>query len=964
MSLEPAATKPTTIGPYRVEREIARGGMGIVYEARDLRLDRTVAIKAMPDDVAADPERMARFEREARVLASLNHPNIAGIYGLEESEGRRYLALEHVQGETLADRLRRGPLPVGEAIDLCIQIAAGIEAAHEAGVVHRDLKPGNVMITPGDTAKVLDFGLAKGRVAPESGILDSPAIPSSPGLPNSPTLASPTPFPQSPTMAHSPTLAHSPTFGAATMPGVILGTAGYLSPEQARGKPVDRRTDIWSFGCVLYECLTGKLAFDGETVSDTIAKILEREVDWTALPKNTPPRVTELLHRCLEKDARRRLRDIGDARLALEEVKTGRGAAGTDVPGADAAARARSRRRAGRIAVALPLGAFILGLLVGGLFLGRRLGDGDGGGVKRLSVTFPADLRVLGMGMTPDERHFIAIAAPKDAKSGSDTDNRLYMRTVDGNAFEPVKGTERIQAFNVSPDSRWIQFTARPSERSPEIRIFKMPVDRSLPPAPVVKREDDWSGNGMYRESGTLLFATANGREYVEVSLEDGTVSKPKKFVLAGFDGAFAFSGPYSLPGDRAALIAATYYEKGLYQQSIGAVDLENGEVKILTANAGSAKYLEPGYLLFTRGDALLAARFDPKKLELKGSPVALLDGLRMNASWGHAGYQLTPGGTLLHAPGGNAAKDRHLTIIDPQGKVSEWSGERQPFEASVSLSPAGDRVASVVANTGAIYEIWISERGRPNSRRIVAIEGVDCSMPTWSPDGSKIAYIRTARNDEDGVYVVDADGTGTPRRIAKGSREAQIIPTSWFPDGTQILVTAVKMGKPGLGMVAASGADELDPRDLLPGPGRKGMGRFSPDGRAMAYMSDEMGSFDVFVCAWEGGGPVGPSVAVSSGGGGSPVWSRDGSRLYYLSPQNKMMSAAIQRAPRLTVSQPVEAWDLDQLRIVPQGGGIPLFDALPGGGMVAIRKGDAEDDITRFEVVLNFDEELKTRVR
>jgi predicted Ser/Thr protein kinase len=393
MSLNPTSTKPSTIGPYRVEREIARGGMGIVYEARDTRLDRTVAIKAMPEDVASDPERMARFEREARVLASLNHPNIAGIYGLEESEGRRYLALEHVQGETLADRLRRGPLPIGEAIEVCIQIAAALEAAHEAGVIHRDLKPGNVMITPGDAVKVLDFGLAKGRVAAESGMFDSPAIPSSPGLPNSPTMAASPTFAQSPTMAHSPTFAHSPTIGAATMPGVILGTAGYLSPEQARGKPVDRRTDIWSFGCVLYESLTGKLAFDGETVSDTIAKILERDVDWNALPKNTPPRVTELLHRCLEKDARKRLRDIGDARLALEEVKAGHGAAMAGTAAAGAASQARSRARAGRIATGVALGAFLLGLLLGGALLGRRANGPRP--VTRLAATLAAPVRPL-----------------------------------------------------------------------------------------------------------------------------------------------------------------------------------------------------------------------------------------------------------------------------------------------------------------------------------------------------------------------------------------------------------------------------------------------------------------------------------------------------------------------------------------------------------------------------------------
>ena len=282
------------IGPYRIERELARGGMGIVYLAHDTRLNRAAAIKALPDDVASDPDRLARFKQEAQVLASLSHQNIAGIYGLEESEGRRYLALEYIEGETLAERIARGgPLPVEEAIDTCLQIAAGVEAAHEGGIIHRDLKPGNVMITSNGGVKVVDFGLAKGKVATGS----------------------------NPATESSRTLTASP----ATMPGAVIGTARYLSPEQARGRPVDRRTDIWAFGCVLYECLTGKVAFEGETVSDTIARILVGDVNWGRLPKSTPRRMRELLQRCLEKDASKRLRDIGEARLALEEVKAERG---------------------------------------------------------------------------------------------------------------------------------------------------------------------------------------------------------------------------------------------------------------------------------------------------------------------------------------------------------------------------------------------------------------------------------------------------------------------------------------------------------------------------------------------------------------------------------------------------------------------------------------------------------------
>lgn len=292
--------KSNLIGPYRLDRELARGGMGIVYLAHDTRLNRTVALKALPDDVASDPDRLQRFEREARLLASLSHPNVATIYGIESGEGRRFLALEYIEGESLAARLAQGPLSIDETLEIGAQIAAGIEAAHEAGIIHRDLKPSNVVIAAGERVKVIDFGLARGKDADAASQADSPAI-----TPSSPTI----------TRAEAE---HSPT-----MPGVILGTAPYLSPEQARGKPVDRRTDIWSFGCLLFECLTGTMAFRGETVSDTISLILTKEPDWSKLPKQTPASLVAFLKRCLVKDPRRRLRDIGEARLALDDIRAG-----------------------------------------------------------------------------------------------------------------------------------------------------------------------------------------------------------------------------------------------------------------------------------------------------------------------------------------------------------------------------------------------------------------------------------------------------------------------------------------------------------------------------------------------------------------------------------------------------------------------------------------------------------------
>lgn len=368
---------PTIIGSYRVEREIARGGMGIVYLAHDTRLNRAAAIKALPDDVASNPDRLARFKQEAQVLASFNHPNIAGIYGLEESGGRRYLALEYVEGETLAERIARGPLAIDETVGVCLQIAAGVEVAHEAGIIHRDLKPGNVMITRSDVVKILDFGLAKGSFATES----------------------------RQTSENSPTLTASP----ATIPGAILGTARYLSPEQARGKPVDRRTDIWSFGCVLYECLTGEVLFEGETVSDTIAKILGGDVAWAHLPRDTPARMHELLQRCLERDSSKRLRDIGEARLALEDLKAGRGSAGV--------APARGVWLKAHLSGLLPMGAVLL-IAALGLLLYMNVGPG-----KRRASTRPTtslSIPVPHEGTFSAETPSIAVLAFADLSPGKD----------------------------------------------------------------------------------------------------------------------------------------------------------------------------------------------------------------------------------------------------------------------------------------------------------------------------------------------------------------------------------------------------------------------------------------------------------------------------------------------------------------------------------------------------------------
>jgi len=949
----------TMIGPYRIDREIGRGGMGVIFLAQDTRLGRAAAIKALPEDVAGDPDRLARFEREAKALASLTHPNVAGIYGLEESEGRRYLALEYVEGESLAERLLRGPLSVPDVIDIGLQVAAGIEAAHEAGIIHRDLKPGNVIISSSDQAKVLDFGLAKGKV------VEGPSA-------SSPTNAAE----NSPTIAQSPTLLHSPTMQTpATMPGVILGTAAYLSPEQARGKPVDRRTDIWSFGCLLYECLTGRLAFEGETVSDTIAKILERETNYDALPASTPAALRALLSRCLEKDPRRRLRDIGDARLTLEELKAGSssaalaaiGAAQADAAGgvadpAAATAAAESTRRRGFLvaAAAFAAGAVLAVAAWSGLGIGGRGPSGAGGETARLSIAIPDHLRLQDMALTDDGATVVVRAAIRTPPAGEEPISMLYVRAIDSDKFQPLRGTERVQGFAVSPDGKWVGYVVPVSERSRKLKRMKAPLDGSAPPAEMGPWEDSWSGDPTILESGEQLVVVSPGTSFVRIPASGGAASDPQPF--EGLDSTATVAFGAVLPGDRGVLLSIASYAGSVYEQNAGVLDLKTGTAKILVRNAGSPSYEKTGHLLFSRRDALFAVPFELGRLEAKGEPTAILDGLRVITAWGNAQFNITKSGMLTFAPGGFVGKDRRLEIVDDEGRSTDWSPEHLPFEVGAWASPDGMRVASVVANAEAIYEIWISDRGSKSSRRVIAREGIDCSTPCWSPDGATIAYTRSAQSDDDGLYLARADGSGVPRRIAMAEKGVYLLANAWTRDGRRILATRLEGGVAGLVSFAVSEspttlseAEWIFPKDA----GTRFMARLSPDNAYLAYLSDEGGPTQAFVRAWNGRAAVGDGVPLGKVGGTTILWTRDGKRVRFIDDAGNMVESAITSGARLSASSPKTLWNYRDLRLT-DGIGSPL----PDGRLVGIRRGESEEDISRMDIVLGFPRILEAQLR
>ena len=944
--MSPATGIPSQIGPYRIEREIARGGMGIVYLARDTRLDRAAAIKALPDDVAADPERLARFECEAKVLASLHHPNIAGIYGLEESGGRRYLALEHIEGETLAARIGRGPLPLNEALEICAQIAAGVEAAHESGVIHRDLKPGNVMITPGEHVKVLDFGLAKGKVA-DAG---SGALPTSPATPESPTVT-------------SPVLPHSPTeISPATLPGVILGTAAYLSPEQARGKAVDRRTDIWSFGCVLYECLTGKRAFEGETVSDTIAKILERDADWKALPKPTPPRIHELLQRCLEKDPRRRLRDIGEARLVLESVRAGTASTTVATEGSTPALPSNPLAR-WRHAMQHHGYLFAMGLILGaliGINMLAKPGRNAGAPPTRASLVIPPDIHFMSAAAALGGRAAVFAGSTKTGKDPQAV-SRLYVRWLDRDTSEPIRGTEGIQAFIMSADGRWILFVAT-SDQNPDGRIFKVPVDGSSPPVRVPDQGLQGTVPPSWLQSGDLILSQDDGTQYARLP-RDGSAPVIRKFEAPGFTGHLYTYGKV-LPHDRGVLLQAISYEGNQMRFGIAVLDLRSGKVKLLIPDGGNAVYSPTGHLLFARQATLFAVPFDAGRLEVNGEPVAILDGLYQSINQTPGQFDLGADGTLFYPPGGGVARNRRLVTVDRTGKVSPWSDEMKTSEFWIFASPDGTRCGTIVIGDASLSEIWVTEHGHTSSHKLATGVGANANGGAWSPDGTRIAFARdgmeSARN---GVYIVNVDTPEPPRQVSGLVPKSPVLfPSSWSADGSTILAVN-GTGIYSIAVPAAPGAVAV-PKPLFDDQATRLIASFSPDGRLIAYLSEETGMVETFVCRWDSHAVVGRPIQVSVGGGGLAKWSRDGKRLYYETSQAKLMAVDIAEAPALRASTPVPAWDLDALRVANFRGIGHLFDFLPDGRMLAVQKAEGEGDPTQINIVLNFGEELKQRMR
>ncbi|HVH29711.1 MAG TPA: protein kinase [Vicinamibacterales bacterium] len=850
----------TRLGPYEVLSLLGAGGMGEVYSARDAKLNRDVAVKVLPEAFGHDPDRLARFEREAQVLASLNHPNIGAIFGFEESvDGVRALVLELVQGPTLADRIAEGPIRPPEALLIARQIADALEAAHEHGIIHRDLKPSNIKLRPDGTVKVLDFGLAKAFAPDAMGVV--------PGdLSQSPTIAAP----------------------PGTLVGVILGTAAYMSPEQARGKSVDRRTDIFSFGCVLYEMLAGHPAFQGDSVSEILARVIERDPDWSRLPAALPARMDELLRRCLEKDPRKRRRDMGDVRIEIEQALSD--------PRHEAAPPVDNRSgRRGRLAWIV---ATVLGVALAVTLARLYFFEPDPAPETRVDVSTPETSDPTSFAISPDGRRLVFVAF----RSGQP---QLHLRSLDADTAQPLNGTEGATIPFWSPDGRSVGFFSNSQMKRIDLdgRLIQT-LASALP-----------GQGGTWGPDGVILFAPTQTGPLFRVPASGGEPVAATR--LAAGQSAHRF--PSLLPGGRQFLFYATgtTETRGIYLGSFA-----SQETARLTDADTAGVYVTPGWLLFARGGALVARRFDPVRRELNGDPVTVAESVAaVGPSIPRGGFSVSATGVIAYRT--SITSLSQLTWFDRTGKVLGTLGEPDRASLNVELSPDGRR-AAVLRTVQNNADVWLIDPAR--TMRFTVDTGTE-NYPVWSPDGDRIAFL----SEVDGGYALSQGASGVP-----GANELLFasplikIPTDWSHDGRFLLYFEANL-KSGADLWALPLDGDRKPSPFFSTGFAELWGQFSPDGRWVAYQSNESGRPEIYVRPFPG---PGGQWLVSTSGGTYPRWSADGKELFYLAPDGRLMAASIAaKGATLDVAAPAA---LFQTRIV--GGGAALvgirqqYDVAPDG--------------------------------
>ena len=890
------------IGPYEVVALIGKGGMGEVYSARDGRLGRLVAIKVLSQEFTSDASRVQRFEREARVLAAMNHPHIATIHGVEDAQGISALVMELVDGDTLADQILRGPIPVVTALSLASQIAGALDSAHESGIIHRDLKPSNIKVTPAGTVKVLDFGLAKGGETDRRGPDDASGVSDASRLTAIATLDE-------------------------TLPGVLLGTAAYMSPEQARGHAVDKRTDIWAFGCVLFEMLTGRSAFGRSTVSDTIAAVLEHDPDWTAIPGNTPPGVVRILRKCLEKDQRRRLRDLGDWDLVIEP-----------------AAAVPSPRGHLQIPQWIPWAALVACVGAGGLFLANRTATSPAAPAPPTRFDIPAGVSLSESGqfsISPDGRHLVF------AGIGDDRMLRLWIRSFDAPEVRPLIGTEAEVAQVIppmfwSPDSQFIAFYA-------DGKIMKVSrVGGTLPE--VVCQVPRTAVGGSWNTRGDIIAGNVSGglTRCSAAAGPSSTITAVNETERGRVDHLL----PSFLPDGRHFIYFQAWRgdpsRSGIY---LGDLDLppdKQPQERLLATGFGGVFVGgdgDAGHVLFVRDATLMAAPFDSRRLAFTGEPQAVANGL--GAFRDTAFFSASPTTVVYRG----VASDTQLTWLDREGKVLGRVGDPGPF-TRLALSPDGTRAIVVRENRLNRYDLdlWIHDLVRNRETRFTS-DALSESAPAWSPDGAEVWYA-----GETGGGIVHrklSNGTGAASVVLSAKNEPNVNPAttslslSAWANGQALIFTATSSTGTRQDLWMLRAGPETKPIPLIEQESDQTDGQLSRDGRWLAYVSNESGGNEVFVrsvSAGSSGLPVlGSSVVVSRGGGQKPRWRADSRELLYQTFTGAIMAAPVTGD---SVGAPIELMRLPG--ILPDWGVSPngrLLVALPTQPVAA----------TQFSVVLNW---------
>jgi Tol biopolymer transport system component len=843
----------TRLGPYEILAPLGAGGMGEVYRARDAKLNRDVALKILPDTFATDADRVARFRREAQVLASLNHPHIGHIYGFEDSGATHALVLELVEGPTLADRIAAGPMPLADALPIAKQIAEALEAAHEQGIVHRDLKPANVKIRDDGTVKVLDFGLAK-ALDPPTGVR--------PEAMNSPTLTA-----------------------RATQMGLIIGTAAYMAPEQAKGKAVDKRADIWAFGAVLYEMLSGLRAFQGEDISDTLAAVLKQTPSFEALPPSTPPRLTRLLERCLERDPKQRLRDIGEARLEIAKIEAGPpDASVVSVPVVPPAAANRPKRSLLPWAVAAMLGIALVTALV----------------LWSPWTSAPRAPRIVTRAELSLKEFSAFVSLSRDGTRlaystlGGTNNAFLTLRMMDQFQGKPVPGSDGALFPMFSPDGQWIAYAT--TEQPAKIKKISVTGGTAI-----TLSDGNFAAGSAWGDDDTIVFGGANG--LMRVSARGGT---PQTLTTVdGAKGEAAHTRPQFLPGGKLLLftVVPVNSEAGT---KFAVLDFAKGAYHTVAKGGVNGRYAASGHLTYLTGATLFAVPFDLGRLVVLGDEVPVIEGVSMTGPPGTGDYTFSDEGQLVYVVGDAEGGTTTLAWANRKGTTEILPGQARQNWGTGRASPDGRRIANSISRDKMGTDIWILDAQRGTTTRLTF--GGDNTRPIWTPDGSRIVYTAT-KDGKSGLFAVPADGSGKPELLLATDTPGN--PSSFTPDGKTLLYDQIVDKRRQVYVVDLSSRVRPGaPRPLHHATGAELSAQVSPDGRWVAYQSNESGTWEIYVQPFPG---PGPKVRISTEGGQSPRWSRHGRELLYWAnnPTSRLTAVAIPPGPVLNPGAPNQVFQL-----------------------------------------------------